>query len=127
MSNDPLGADLEEHPLRPAMAAAGDARPAWMGFLGGAVVLVLAILVAVGIWHFAGGSSSPLATAELTEMETLLDQLGFPPGAIDGVIDEESRSAIRDFQVTAGLDVDGRPSFALLDELRAANAELNGN
>ncbi len=126
MSNDPLGADLEEHPLRPAMAAA-DARPAWMGFLGGAVVLVLAILIAVGIWHFAGSRASLLSGAELTEAETLLDQLGFPPGAVDGVIDEESRNAIRDFQVTAGLDVDGRPSFALLDELRAANAELNGN
>lgn len=127
MSNDPLGADLEEHPLRPALAAAGDARPAWMGFLGGAVVLVLAVAIAVGIWHLAGTRASALTEAELTEAETLLDQLGFPPGAIDGVIDEESRNAIRDFQLTAGLDVDGRPSFALLDELRAANAELNGN
>ncbi|HEV8389065.1 MAG TPA: peptidoglycan-binding domain-containing protein [Dongiaceae bacterium] len=127
MSNEPLGADLEEHRPRPAVAAADDTRPAWMGFLGGAVVLVLAILIAVGIWHFAGTGSSPLTSAELTEVETLLDQLGFPPGAIDGVIDEDSRNAIQDFQVTAGLDVDGRPSLGLLDELRAAQAELSGN
>lgn len=127
MANDPLGADLEEHPLRPAPPAANDTRPAWMGFLGGAIVLVLAILIAVGIWHFAGDRMSPLAVGELTEMETLLDQLGFPPGQIDGVIDEESRNAIRDFQVTSGLEVDGKPSFALLDELRAAKAELGGN
>jgi hypothetical protein len=127
MANDPLDADLEEHPLCPAPAAANDTRPAWMGFLGGAIVLVLAILIAVGIWHFAGGRASPLTPPELTEAETLLDQLGFPPGPIDGVIDEESRNAILDFQVTAGLDVDGKPSVALLDELRAAKAELGGD
>jgi Putative peptidoglycan binding domain len=127
MSNDPLGVDLEDHPLRPAKEPATDARPAWMGFLGGAVVLVLAILVAVGVWHFADTQGSLLTPQELTEVESLLDQLGFPPGPIDGVIDEESRNAIRDFQVTAGLEVNGEPGFALLDELRAAQAELSGN
>ena len=114
-------------PLGAAPNATNDARPAWMGFLGGAVVLALAILIAVGIWHFAGLDASPLTAAELTEIELLLSELGFPPGPVDGVIDEESRSAIRDFQVTAGLDVNGTPSPALLDELRAAKAELSGN
>jgi peptidoglycan hydrolase-like protein with peptidoglycan-binding domain len=98
-----------------------------MGILGGAVVLALAILIAAGIWHFAGRSASPLATADLTEIEQLLDELGFSPGPVDGAIDEQSRNAIRDFQVTAGLNVDGTPSLALLDELRAAKAELSEN
>jgi hypothetical protein len=124
---DPLGADMDEVPLRPAVTAAPDARPAWGGFLGGAVVVGLSILAAVGLWHYLGRSDSPLTAAELTEAEALLDELGFPPGPVDGAIDEESRSAIRDFQVTAGLDVDGLPSVALLDELRAAKAELSGN
>jgi hypothetical protein len=123
---DPIGADMDDVPLRPAPTAARDARPAWIGFLGGAVVVVLAILVALGIWHFVG-RESPLTAAELGEIEALLDELGFPPGAVDGSVDEESRNAIRDFQVTAGLGVDGRPSLALLDELRAARAELSGN
>ena len=123
---DPLGADMDDVPLRPAANAARDARPAWAGFLGGAVVVGLAILAAVGLWHYFG-TDLPLAAAELTEVEALLDELGFPPGAVDGAIDEESRSAIRDFQLTAGLDVDGLPSIALLDELRAAKAELSGN
>ncbi|MBA4097688.1 MAG: hypothetical protein C0484_13090 [Rhodospirillum sp.] len=114
---DPLGVDN----------AARDARPAWTGFLGGIAVLALAILISVGIWHFAGGNAAALATAELTEIEALLDQLGFPPGPVDGAIDEQGRNAIRDFQVTAGIEVDGTPSFALLDELRAAKAELSGN
>ncbi|NJM91761.1 MAG: peptidoglycan-binding protein [Rhodospirillaceae bacterium] len=84
-------------------------------------------MIAVGAWHFAGRSPAALAAEELTEIEALLDQLGFPPGPIDGAIDEESRNAIRDFQVTAGIEVDGAPSLALLDELRAAKADLGGN
>ena len=59
---DPLGVDN----------AARDARPAWTGFLGGIAVLALAILISVGIWHFAGGNAAALATAELTEIEALL-------------------------------------------------------
>ncbi|MGH6892173.1 MAG: peptidoglycan-binding domain-containing protein [Dongiaceae bacterium] len=127
MSDDPLRAEREDRPFRPAAANASDARPAWMGFLGGAIVLVLAIVIAVAVWHFAGDRISDLTPGELTEMETLLDRLGFPPGPVDGVVDEASRGAIRDFQVTAGLDVNGVPNLALLDELRAAQAELGGN
>jgi len=122
---DPIGADMDHGPLRPAPNP--DARPAWMGILGGVALLALAILIAIGLWHLAGRSAPPLTAAELTEVEMLLDALGFPPGPVDGAIDEQSRNAIRDFQVTAGLDVDGAPSLALLDELRAAKAELNAN
>ena len=114
-------------PLRPAPNAARDARPFWMGFLGGIAILALSILLSIGIWRFAGGSASALSTAELVEIEALLDQLGFPPGPIDGAIDQNSLSAIRDFQMTAGIEVDGVPNPALLDELRAAKAELGGN
>jgi putative peptidoglycan binding protein len=120
---DPIGADMDDGPLRPA----ADARPAWTGIVAGIALLALAILIAVGMWHLAGRSTSALAAAELTEIEVLLDELGFPPGPVDGAIDEESRNAIRDFQVTAGLDVNGTPNLALLDELRAAKAELTGN
>ncbi len=112
MAGDRLRADFRDSPRR-----------WWMGFLGGAVVL--AVLVAAGIWHVAGSRTSPLTAAERAEAEILLDALGFPPGPVDGVIDEQSRNAIRDFQVTAGLDVDGKLGVALLGELRAAKAELS--
>jgi hypothetical protein len=124
---DPLGADMDEYPHRLAPTAARHARQAWMGFLGGIAILTLSVLISVGIWHFTSRSASALTAAELSETEALLDQLGFPPGAVDGAIDEKCRNAIRDFQVTAGVDVDGTPSRALLDELRAAQAELNAN
>jgi hypothetical protein len=114
MSHDPSGADLD-----------GD--PAWMGLLGGVAMLMAAALVAVALWYFAGSRAPALTPAELRETESLLDQLGFPPGPVDGVIDAQSQSAIRDFQVTAGIKIDGKPSLALLDELRAAHAELSGS
>jgi hypothetical protein len=98
-----------------------------MGLLGGVAVLGLAVLIALAVWHFAGNQMWTLTRGELTETEALLDQLGFPPGPVDGKIDDASRSAIRDFQVTGGLRVDGEPSLALLDELRAAQAELSRN
>lgn len=117
---------MDGDPIRPA-AAMVDARPGWMGFLGGTAILVAAVAIAVALWHLFGNRVPALTPAELTETEDLLDQLGFPPGPVDGVIDAPSRSAIRDFQVTAGLRIDGRPSVALLDELRATKAELGGS
>ncbi|WP_119300268.1 peptidoglycan-binding domain-containing protein [Dongia deserti] len=126
MNTDPLDADLHEPPRSPADSQ-NNAQPGWMGLIGGTIVLGLAIAIAVGIWHLAGNRGSRLTVVELSEAETLLDQLGFPPGPIDGVIDEESRNAIRDFQITAGIAVDGELDLALLGELRAAKAELSGN
>lgn len=118
---------MEDRPLLAAPQPPRDIRRSWLAFLGGAGFLALSIAVAVVIWQYVGGSDLPLTAAELTEAEALLDELGFPPGQVDGAIDEESRAAIRDFQLTAGLGVDGLPSAALLDELRAAKAELSGN
>ena len=123
MTGDHLRAEFHERPAPQRM----DTPPAGMGFLRGVAFLAVAILIVVGIWYFFGRSTSLLTAAELTEIEALLDELGFPPGLIDGSIDEASRNAIRDFQVTAGLVVDGTPSSALLDALRAAKAEMSGN
>ena len=123
MADDRLRAQPRQPPSQPP----DDARPAWMGFLGGAIVLILGIAIAVAIWHVAGDREAPLGPAELVEIESLLNELGFPPGQLDGVVDEATRNAISDFQLTAGREVDGKPSVALLDELRAARAELSGN
>ncbi|HNB26023.1 MAG TPA: peptidoglycan-binding domain-containing protein [Alphaproteobacteria bacterium] len=128
----PAPATAHTRPIRPPRARPVDRRPAWSGFLLGVLVVGFAIGLAGLLWRFGGGESpmpAPVASlgqGELVEMETLLDQLGFPPGKLDGVIDGDSIAAIRDFQLTAGLPVDGTPSAALLDELRAALAELSG-
>jgi hypothetical protein len=116
--------NLDQHRPRPAPGAVPDARQSWMGLVGGAAILMLAVLIAAGLWLLAGGGTTELTTHEQREAEALLSQLGFPPGPVDGVIDEQSRNAIRDFQLTAGLNVDGQLDLGVLDELRAARAEL---
>ena len=109
-----------------------DWRRAWAGFLVGVIALVVAIGLAWTLWDMAGPPRTAEAPAEeltqtdLAELEALLDGIGFPPGKIDGVIDGNASAAIRDFQTTAGLPVDGAPSAALLEELRAAQIELTG-
>lgn len=127
MSDHPPRADLgDRRRPRPAVGA-GDAQVGWAAVVGGLLVLAISILVAVAGWQLAGDPVPSLTPDELTEMETLLAGLGFPPGVIDGAIDDASRNAISDFQLTVGLEVNGEPSTALLDELRAAHAELSGN
>ena len=60
----------------------------------------------------------PLQSAELTELEGLLVQLGLEPGVVDGVVDEQTRQAISEFQELDELPVDGEPSAAVLEALR---------
>lgn len=107
-------------------------RAAWAGFVIGVAALVVAIGLVMVLWDLAGAQRTarapvePLPPIDLAEMEALLDNLGFPPGEIDGLIDSGTTAAIRDFQATAGLTVDGTPSAELLEELRAAHLELTG-
>jgi peptidoglycan hydrolase-like protein with peptidoglycan-binding domain len=49
----------------------------------------------------------------------MLDRLGLKPGRVDGELDPVTVDAIRLYQETAGLTVDGEPSRALLEDLRA--------
>ncbi len=68
--------------------------------------------------------SSPVQSeaAMVMEIKKLLGQLDFQPGPMDGTLDDQTVAAIQSYQQTAGLPVDGKPSKALLDELRAVAA-----
>ena len=59
----------------------------------------------------------------LMETKKLLAQLDFQPGPMDGTLDDQTVSAIQAYQQAAGLPVDGKPSQALLDDLRAVAAD----
>ena len=54
----------------------------------------------------------------LIEMERLLARLDLQPSRADGIVDQRTRSAIRLYQEIAGLPVDGRPTPALLADMR---------
>ncbi|MEO3430683.1 peptidoglycan-binding protein [Pelagibius sp. CAU 1746] len=76
----------------------------------------------------AAGAAAALEPPALEELETLLRDLGFDPGEVDGVVDEDTVAAIRRYQEFALLPGDPEPSEKLLNELRgvtAAFAALN--
>jgi len=58
--------------------------------------------------------------ADGREIQERLKMLGYPIGRVDGVLGEESRSAIRRFVRDARLTIDGEPDQALLEALRVA-------
>ncbi len=59
-----------------------------------------------------------LRLAERREMQERLTRAGFDTQGVDGVIGPNSESAIRAFQRARGAEVTGRPSQALLAQLR---------
>ncbi len=68
------------------------------------------------------GTAGALETAEIEELETLLRDLGFDPGAVDGVVDADTIAAIRRYQAFAVLPGEPEPSLKLLNELRGVAA-----
>lgn len=74
-----------------------------------------------------GANPWELDDQELVEMERLLARLDLGPSAADGVVDQQTKTAIRLYQQIAGLPVDGAPSRALLADMReVANILDNG-
>jgi len=59
-----------------------------------------------------------LSADEKIELQDLLKAKGFYDGAIDGQLGSASRAAIRDFEIGAGLQVNGMPTRTVLDALR---------
>ncbi len=57
-------------------------------------------------------------SAAVTEIQQLLTDLGFDPGPVDGRIGKKTNAAIRLYQATLGLKIDGRPTDHLLTHLR---------
>lgn len=60
------------------------------------------------------------STHDPQEMQTLLADLGFDPGPADGRPGAKTIQAIREFQKSRGLKVDGAASLALIGQLRDA-------
>ncbi len=61
-----------------------------------------------------------LSVHDPKEAQRLLSELGFDPGPIDGQPGPKTKQAIRDFQRSHGLTVNGEDSLQLIGQLRAA-------
>ena len=71
-----------------------------------------------------GHQAAPSVTSDeamIIETKQLLQKLDFNPGPIDGTLDPATVAAIQAYQEMAGENVDGQPSEALLEELRAVS------
>ncbi len=66
----------------------------------------------------SGARPWDLNGVELAEMERLLARLDLEPSSSDGIVDLQTKRAIRLYQQIAGLPVDGEPSQALLADMR---------
>ena len=98
------------------------------------------VLYAIAVGHLAdrikgrGGllakrdsSDRPLSRAEVEEIQSRLNVLGFAVGEPDGVAGPVTRRAVRAYQRDAGLPPDGYPSADLLRQLRQAAVDPGGD
>ena len=76
------------------------------------------LAVGVCLWLIAAPAMAAFGKKEIRELEDHLAHLGFDPGPVDGVLDEQTRTAIKGYQDLAALPVTGRASWGLLAELR---------
>jgi len=76
------------------------------------------LAVGVCLWLIAAPALAALGKNEIRELEGLLADLGFDPGPVDGVLDEETRTAIKGYQDFAALPITGGASWGLFNELR---------
>jgi peptidoglycan hydrolase-like protein with peptidoglycan-binding domain len=67
-------------------------------------------------------SRTPAPELDVRRVQTLLTQLGYEPGAVDGLMGRRTSAAISAFQRREGLSVDGQLSASLLRALEVRTA-----
>lgn len=97
------------------------------GFLRHSLVVAASLAICVPALAPLSAAAAQSPTAELSlddlrELESLLQELGFDPGAVDGTVDQRTLAAIERYQEFASLPGDPAPSPALLTELRGVAA-----
>jgi lytic murein transglycosylase len=73
--------------------------------------------------HHPAAPVAQLPFAELREMQQLLVRAGFNVGKVDGIMGQQSRSAVKAMQVKYGLPADSWPTPELLARMRGTRAE----
>src|SRR5919199_3183119 len=68
----------------------------------------------------------PFRGADVTELQRMLDDLGFDPGAVNGLFDERTTRALKEFQRNAGLVPDGVVDDGVFKTLKTYAAQTLG-
>jgi len=68
----------------------------------------------------------PFRGADVLELQRMLNDLGFDPGAVNGLFDERTTRAIKEFQRNAGLDDDGVVDDGIFNVLKTYAAQTLG-
>ena len=89
-------------------------------------MILRGLVIGVCLWLIAAPALAAFGKNKIRELEGLLADLGFDPGPVDGVLDEQTKTAIKGYQDLAGLPVTGRASWGLLAELREV-ADIMGD
>jgi membrane-bound lytic murein transglycosylase B len=126
----PLGnADLDGSIILPA----GASGPAFLGYNNFRTIMVWnrSTFYAISVGHLADRFSGAgpilhmpqdeepaLARAEVSEIQTILNTLGFDAGTPDGAVGSRTREAVRNFQLQNAMPADGHASSELLATLR---------
>jgi osmotically inducible lipoprotein OsmB len=95
--------------------------PAGGALIGGAAGAATGVLttpgqVNLGKPSYHGGSGRD---ATVRDIQAGLQRLGYNPGAADGRMGPKTAAAIRQYEQDNGMPVDGQPSQAVLDSIRA--------
>jgi lytic murein transglycosylase len=68
--------------------------------------------------HAAAKTVQPLTTAQMMELQRLLNKHGYDVGDIDGKLGNATREAVKKAQIKTGLPADSYPSAELIEKLR---------
>jgi membrane-bound lytic murein transglycosylase B len=75
----------------------------------------------IGLPPFSNGrevDNRPLTRNQAMAIQRLLNRFGYDAGKVDGVPGARTKAAVRDYQSSVGLPVDGYPSVSLLEHLQ---------
>jgi peptidoglycan hydrolase-like protein with peptidoglycan-binding domain len=106
---------------RPLFASSGERPMSRQRLLAGVFMLALASPFAVTAAEAQSTAQSmPYSTASV---QSVLNDLGYSAGPVDGLMGGKTRGAIRAYQTDSGLPASGEPSLALYEHLQDSYAQ----
>ncbi|MBW4934701.1 lytic murein transglycosylase [Marinobacter sp. F4206] len=130
---DAFGNALADEPIKASLVVpAGHEGPAFLAYHNFKVIMGWnrSEFYAIAVGHLAdrvagaGGLQNPppedvpaLSRDSILELQETLNQRGYDSGKPDGIMGPGTRSAIRQFQASAGLVADGYPGESVLEKL----------